>query len=91
VHAVVGNVTIQSGHEEESLEHLKTNVVSRVKESPGLVAGYWLAPRDGHGFALLVWESEEAAQRGVEMAQNAPRPDSVTFDSLEVREVIAQA
>ncbi|HEX9374645.1 MAG TPA: antibiotic biosynthesis monooxygenase [Actinomycetota bacterium] len=90
MHALVAGVAVQSGHEEEALEHLKTNVVPRVKEAPGVVAGFWLASQDGHGLAFIVWESEDAAQRGAEMARNAPRPESVTFDSIEVREVVAQ-
>jgi heme-degrading monooxygenase HmoA len=89
MHAVITQVSIQSGHEEESLEHLRTNVIPRVKEAPGVVAGYWVAPKDGHGMAVTVWESEEAARKSIEMAQSAPRPDSVTFDSFEVGEVIA--
>jgi ribonuclease HI len=40
--------------------------------------------------AFIVFESEEAARGAAEMAKNAPRPDSVTFDSIEVREVVAQ-
>jgi heme-degrading monooxygenase HmoA len=88
MHAVVAQVSIQSGHEEESLEHLRTNVVPRVKQAPGVVAGYWLGPKDGHGMAVTIWDSEEAARNSIEMARNAPRPDSVTFDGFEVREVI---
>jgi hypothetical protein len=58
-----------------------------VKQAPGLVAGYWLVPQEGQGFALLVFDSEEDARSAAEMAQNAPRPDSVSFDSIEVRDV----
>ena len=90
MHAVVTKVSIQSGHEDEAREHLASNVVPRVKQAPGVVAGFWLAPQDGHGSAMVVFESEEAARAAADMAQNAPRPDSVTFDSVEVREVIAQ-
>ncbi len=90
MHAVVSHVSIQSGHEDESLEHLRTNVVPRVKQAPGAVAGYWLNPEGGKGFAFIVFESEEAARAAADMARNAPRPESVTFDSIEVREVIEQ-
>jgi hypothetical protein len=90
VHAVIGKVSIETGREAEATEHLKTNVVPRVKDAPGVVAGYWLAPQDGHGLGITLFESEEAARQGAEMAQNAPRPDFVTFDSIEVHQVIAQ-
>jgi hypothetical protein len=90
MHALVSTVSIQSGHEEEALEHLKANVLPRVKEAPGIVAGYWLAPQEGRGLAIVVFQSEEAARAAAEVAQNAPRPESVTFDSVELREVFAQ-
>jgi hypothetical protein len=90
MHAVVGIVSIQSGHEDESVEFLKADVLPRVKQAPGVLAGYWLAPQGGKGFAFTIFETEEAARSGAEMAQKGPRPDSVTFDSIEVREVIAQ-
>jgi hypothetical protein len=90
MHAVLSTVRIQSGHEEEALEHLKANVLPRVKQAPGIVAGYWLAPQEGQGFAITVFETEEDARSAAEMAQNAPRPDSVSFASIEVRDVFAQ-
>jgi hypothetical protein len=89
MHAVAASVSIQSGHEDEALEFLRTNVVPRVKESPGIVAGYWLAPSGGHGYGLVIYESEDAAQAAVQMAQNSPQPESVTFDTIQVHEVVA--
>jgi len=90
MHAVVGKVSIQAGREDESLEFLKTNVLPMVKQAPGIIAGYWLAPQGGHGFGITLFESEEAARGAAEMAQKAPRPDYVTWDSIDVQEVIAQ-
>ncbi len=62
MHAVVGKVSIQAGREDESLEFLKTNVLPMVKQAPGIIAGYWLAPQGGHGFGITLLESEEAAR-----------------------------
>jgi hypothetical protein len=90
MHAVVGKVSIQTGKEDESVEYLKTNVLPMVKQAPGIIAGYWVAPQDGKGLGITFYESEEAARGAAEMAKNAPFPDYVTFDSIEVREVIAQ-
>jgi hypothetical protein len=87
--AVVGQVSIQPGREDESQEYLKANVLPRVKQAPGVVAGYWVAPQDGHGLGITLYESEEAARGGAEMARGSA-PDYVTFDSIDVREVIAQ-
>jgi hypothetical protein len=88
--AVVGQVSIQTGREDESQEYLEANVLPRVKQAPGVVAGYWVAPQDGHGLGITLYESEEAARGGAEMARTGPIPDYVTFDSIDVREVIAQ-
>jgi hypothetical protein len=88
--AVVGQVSIQPGREDESQEYLTANVLPRVKQAPGVVAGYWVAPQDGHGLGITLYESEEAARGGAEMARKGPTPDYVTFDSIDVREVIAQ-
>jgi antibiotic biosynthesis monooxygenase len=90
VYAVVSKVSIPSEHVDEALEHLKSTVVPRVKQAPGLVAGYWVRPQDGHGLSIVVFETEDAARAAADMAENAPRPDFVTFDSIEVREVAAQ-
>jgi hypothetical protein len=88
MHAVIGKVSIEAGREDEAMDHLKANVLPRVREAPGVVAGYWVAPQDGHGMAITIFNSEEAARQGAEMAQNAPRPEFVTLDSIEVQEVI---
>jgi hypothetical protein len=90
MHAVVGRVSVQSGREDEAVEYLKAEVLPRVKQAPGLVGGYWLAPQDGHGFGITFYESAEAAQGAMEMARKNPTPDYVTWDSIDVREVIAQ-
>jgi hypothetical protein len=91
VHAVLVTVSIEPGHAEESQAHLVANVIPRVKEAPGIVSGYWTRSADGeHGSATVVFENEEAARAAAESLPNAPRPDSVTFDSVEVREVVAQ-
>jgi heme-degrading monooxygenase HmoA len=90
MHAVVGKVSVQSGREDEAVENLKAEVLPRVKQAPGLVGGYWLAPQDGQGMGITFFESEEAAQAAMEMAQKNPTPDYVSWDSIDVREVIAQ-
>ncbi len=90
MYAVVGHVSVQAGREDEAREFLKTNVLPLVKQASGIVSGYWLAPQDGHGFGITLYESEEAARGAAEMAEKGPRPDYVTWDSVDVREVIAQ-
>jgi hypothetical protein len=90
MHALVVNVSIQPGHDKEAQAELETNVVPRVKEAPGVVGGYWTRSPDGeHGTSMLLFESEAMAQAGADMARNGPRPDFVTFDKVEVCEVVA--
>jgi hypothetical protein len=90
MHALVVNVSIQPGHGEEAQAELETNVVPRVKEAPGVVGGYWTQSPDGeYGTSMLLFESEAMAQAGADMARNGPRPDFVTFDKVEVCEVVA--
>lgn len=90
MHALVVNVSIQPGHSEEGKAELETNVVPRVKEAPGVVAGYWASSPDGaHGTSMVLFESEATAQAGADMARNGPMPDFVTFDKVEVCEVVA--
>jgi hypothetical protein len=90
VHAIVVTVKIEPGHDVEAAEQLQTNVLPQVKATPGVVSAYWLAPVEGRGLSLVLLENEEAARSAAAMIPNAPRPDFVSFDSIEVREVVAQ-
>ena len=91
MHAVLVTVSIEPGRVEEAQAQLETNVLPRVKEIPGVVSGYWTRSADGeHGSAMVIFESEEAARTAADNLPNMPRPDFVTFDNVEVREVVAQ-
>ena len=90
MHAVIGTVSIQSGREDEATEHLKSNVLPMIRQAPGLIAGYFVTPEEGKGMGFTLYETEDAARAAVEMARNAPLPDYVSFDRIDVREVIAQ-
>ena len=87
MHAVVVNVTI--GDAEASEDMLREQVVPRVAQAPGFVAGYWTR-KDNGGLSISVWESEDAANAASEMVRSAA-PDGVTVNSVEVREVVASA
>ena len=89
MYAVVGEASIQAGKEDEAVEYLKANILPMVKESPGLISGYWTAPQDGKGLGVTFYETEEAARSAAEMATSAPRPEYATV-TFEVREVVAQ-
>jgi hypothetical protein len=90
MHAVVVRVTINDF--ESARKMLEEEVVPRVKQAPGLVAGYWTRSDDqSSGSSMIVFESEEAARAAEAMIQQQPPTDAVTFDSVEVREVVASA
>jgi hypothetical protein len=91
VHAVVVNVTIKDVDRAERM--LENDVVPRASQAPGFVAGYWTRSDDNRGMSMLVFESEDAANGAAQMiqSQGPPDPEAVTFEGLEVREVIAHA
>lgn len=87
MHAVVVNVTITDPEATEAA--LREQVVPRVSQAPGFVAGYWTRKANG-GLSMSVWESEDAANTASEMVRSVV-PEGVTVDSVEVREVVASA
>jgi hypothetical protein len=88
MHAVVVRATI--GESDVAEKGLKEQVLPRVKEAPGLVAAYWTRSDDKtNGVSMIVFESEEAARAAASMIGNAPPPETVTLDNVEVREVVA--
>ena len=89
MHAVLVKVSISDV--EGSVKELRETIVPRISQAPGFVAGYWTRSLDGsNGRSLIVFESEEAAQAAAEQI-GARVPDGVTFESAEVREVVASA
>jgi hypothetical protein len=89
MYAVLVNVSINDGGSPE--EELRETVVPRISSAPGFVAGYWTRSEDGsNGRSMIVFESHEAAKAAAErIGPNVPQ--GVTFESAEVREVIASA
>lgn len=91
MHTVVVSVTIDDF--EESGYDLRERLVSAIKRWPGFAAGYWVA-FDGHkmGRSVIVFESEDTARQAViTIEEGAVTDPGVTFESIEVGEVVAQA
>jgi hypothetical protein len=86
--AVFVNVSIE-GTGEESINELRSEVVPRVSQAQGFVAGYWTRSETS-GRACIIFDSESTAQQAAGMIRNAP-PTGVTIENVEVREVIASA
>jgi hypothetical protein len=89
VHAVIVSVTIHDG--EQATTHLRNEIVPRVKQAPGFVAGYWVRIKGGDkGRGTIVFESEEAARAVAEQITQGPG-EAVTLDSVDVGEVVESA
>jgi hypothetical protein len=75
---------------EAGLTFLREEVVPRVSQAPGFVAGYWVRVAEDKGASMLVFESEEAARAAAERIV-PPEGGAVTPDSVAVGEVVAHA
>jgi hypothetical protein len=82
-------VKVNLSDAEDSLTPLREQVVPRVSQAPGFVAGYWTR-KDNTGLSIVVFESEAAANGASEQVPSM-LPDGVTLESIEVREVVAHA
>ena len=94
MYAVIGRVEVDASRGDEARKNLQDDVIPRVKAAEGFVRGIWLLSSDGtKGRGVIVFDTEEQAQAGAEMArQQAPPPGApVTFEGAEVVEVIAEA
>jgi hypothetical protein len=88
MHAVVVRVGL-SDDDAASLQELKEQVVPRVSQAPGFVAGYWVRLEgERQGTSVIVFDSEEQA-RGV--ADQFQPPQGVTLESVHIGEVVASA
>jgi len=87
MHAVVLNVTVNDADAAPAV--LRDQVVPQVSGTPGFVAGYWIRLDASRGTSGVVFESEDAARSAAAQAQLPG--DFMTFDSVEVGEVVANA
>lgn len=87
MHAVV--VRVRISEEEAALAALRDQVVPQVSQAPGFVAGYWTR-KENTGLSMIVFESEDAARAVSERIPESV-PQGVTLESVEVREVVANA
>ena len=89
MHAVVVKVSIRDA--DAAQKALEEQVVPRVSQAPGFVAGYWTRADDrSNGQSMIIFESEEAAKAAADQIR-ANIPDAVTLEGAEIREVVASA
>ena len=87
MHAVGVRATINDRDAAQGM--LDGQVVPRVSQAPGFVAGYWTWKEDT-GLSMVIFASEDAA-RGMSEQVRSMVDSSVTIDDVEVREVVAHA
>jgi len=86
MHAVMVRVTINDP--EQATKALRDEVVPRVRQAPGLVAGYWVRIEENQGRSIIVFESEEAANAAADQVRGMSF-EFVTLNSVDVHEVVA--
>jgi hypothetical protein len=86
VHAVVVRVTVND--REAAEQRLRDEIIPRVSQLPGVVAGYWTRSDGTDGLSMVVFESEEAARAAADQVPQMVS-ESVTLESVEVRQVVA--
>ena len=85
MHAVV--VTVKVNDADAATNHLRDDIVPEVRQAPGVVGGYWTRG-DDTGISMVVFESEDVAREMSEKVRTMI-DDSVSLESVEVREVVA--
>jgi hypothetical protein len=93
MYAVFTEVNADESHTEAGREVL-AKVAAPMARQAGAKGGYWLAPQNGRGVAVVVFETEdEARQVASRFEVGKPpmpeAPEGVTLKTVEVREVIA--
>jgi hypothetical protein len=87
MHAVVSTVRIEDlGAARQGLADLRVDLVPR---APGFVSAYWLAPVDGIGMSVIVFDTKEHAEEAVRYP--VPPIPGVTPLTVDIREVYASA
>ena len=86
MHAALATVSISDYEKARRLLH--DDVLPTVTDIPGFISGYWLAPVDGKGVEVLIFETEaEARAMADQMPPGRQVNEFVTVESVEVREV----
>jgi hypothetical protein len=90
MHAALVNLTIAPNQAPAAANALTDDILPAIRSAPGFVAGYWLEPVHGHGFAFVVFETEEQARRSAPPDSNWAAP-GVRINDVEFRRVAASA
>lgn len=93
MHAVVGQVKIEPGGEDDAQKVLEEFVVPAAKSLAGFQGGHWARALDADtGHSLLLFDTEANARAAAARMSEGPPPGApVSFVSATVCEVRAQA
>jgi uncharacterized phage protein gp47/JayE len=89
MYAVVVRETGQAEAIESSAEILRSNLLPRVREAPGIVSASFMSDGQGATLNVMVFETEEAARAALELTRNAPRPGFLQLESADRYLVLA--
>ena len=89
MHAVVVKVSVTEG--EPATKYLREEIVPRVSQAPGLVAGYWVRLEGGdEGNSVIVFESEDQARAVADQIRgDVDSNPGVSLRDVSVGEVVA--
>ena len=94
MYAIFAEVNANESHIDAAREFLPNAAVPMAREA-GVKVGYWLAPQNGRGVSVVVYETEDEARAvaaRTEPGKPPPFPDvpaGLTVRTVEVREVLA--
>jgi hypothetical protein len=93
MHALLVAVDIDSGRADEAVKLLHEFTIPTAQSLAGFVRGTWMRATDGtSGRGVAVFDTEEHARAAASVVQQGPPPGApVTFRSVDVLEVIAEA
>ena len=93
MYALFTEVNAKDSDAEAAREILPQEVVPAARDN-GAKAGYWLAPQNGRGVAVVLFDTEAEARAAATMFHVGEppmpgAPEGITVKTVEVREVIA--
>lgn len=86
MHAALVTLSIDPAHAPAAAAAFTRDVLPRITSAPGFVAGHWLDPVDGRGFAMVLFETAEQARAAIPPGSEWTAP-GVTIHGAEVRRV----
>ena len=92
MYAVVVNVSIAAGQFETTRKAVYDQVVPRAKQAHGFLKGYWTVSADSReGTSMTIFQTKQDAESALAMIRTSTPPAGISFNSTDVREVIAEA